>query len=499
MKAIALSCALLLAATIVFVRANEEDVDESDVHVLTADNFDDFVKGEDLAVVEFYAPWCGHCKHLKPEYAKAATDLKSVGVKLGKVDATVHNSLGSKYKVQGYPTLFLFRNGRDFEYKGPREHKGIVDYVKKQIGPAAKPLTNLEEFKDFVDVSEEDNDYVVVGFFDGANAKSQLHSSFLLSSAKLRDDFLFGIVTDPAVTKAAGIDVADTKEGTIVAFKAFDDKRTVYTGSTKTAAVQDWLVTNSLPLIGVFNKERAPRYQKRGLPIAKFFTKQLDRNGANAKHMVYFMNRLEPAAKDVIGKILVTLANATDPELAHAMEDYGWKGKENGLVIESANGKQKYRFEKALKAENVKKFFADFLSNKLEQWIKSEEPPVTNDGPVKIVTGKTFSQIVDNDKDVLIEFYAPWCGHCKSLAPKWDKLGKKFKGVDSVVIAKIDGTANDYPPEYSVSGFPTIYFRPAGKDSKPKPYEGDREVTDFVAYLKKNSKTKWSFKGKGRK
>jgi protein disulfide-isomerase-like protein len=80
---------------------------------------------------------------------------------------------------------------------------------------------------------------------------------------------------------------------------------------------------------------------------------------------------------------------------------------------------------------------------------------------------------------------APWCGHCKTLAPKYDKLGKKFKGVDSVVIAKVDATANDFPPEYAVSGFPTIYFKPA--NGKPKQYDGAREVTDFVKFLKKNS------------
>jgi thiol-disulfide isomerase/thioredoxin len=59
--------------------------------------------------------------------------------------------------------------------------------------------------------------------------------------------------------------------------------------------------------------------------------------------------------------------------------------------------------------------------------MKSEEVPATNDEPVKILVGKNFKELVlDNDKDVLVEFYAPWCGHCKQLAPIYETLAKKL-------------------------------------------------------------------------
>jgi protein disulfide-isomerase-like protein len=107
------------------------------------------------------------------------------------------------------------------------------------------------------------------------------------------------------------------------------------------------------------------------------------------------------------------------------------------------------------------------------------------------LTDASFDSIVlDGTKDVLVEFYAPWCGHCKRLAPDYEKVGQAFAAESNVVIAKIDSDSNkNSGGKYGVTGFPTIKW--FGKDNKtPEDFNGARDVQSFVDFVNQKTGTK---------
>jgi len=114
------------------------------------------------------------------------------------------------------------------------------------------------------------------------------------------------------------------------------------------------------------------------------------------------------------------------------------------------------------------------------------------------LTPSNFDAIaLDPTKDVLVEFYAPWCGHCKHLAPDYEKVAAAFASEPNVVVAKVDADAHkELGTRYGVSGFPTLKW--FGKDSKAEPqlYENARDVQSFVDFLNQKTGTDRTINGR---
>lgn len=156
-----------------------------------------------------------------------------------------------------------------------------------------------------------------------------------------------------------------------------------------------------------------------------------------------------------------------------------------------ASPKSRYAMEPTdeFNAEVLTEFVQQVLFGQVKPVIKSELVPAKN--PIKnlwTIVGSTFEEIVvQRKKDTLLAFVAPWCGHCKEFLPVYQKLAESFKvESDKIQIAKIDGTANDYPEQFAVTGFPTLYYVPAADYLAPIAYSGDRSLDDMTKFVHDN-------------
>jgi len=452
----------LLAAS---VFAHDFETEES-VIVGTADNFDDVLAASSHVLVEFYAPWCGHCKSLAPEYAKAAQQLEKDGsnVLLVKVDATVHGELAKEFGVGGYPTLKWFKGDRKnpMDYKGGRKEAEIVSWVTKKSGPPAVPVEGADAATKF----KTDNEVAVVGFVSGdkLDAFNAAGDSF--------DDVPFGVLDADA---AAALEVA---EGQVALLKQFDDGRVNFDGEGSEALIA-FVKAEQLPLVNEFSDKTAPKIFGGDLKQHNLLFAAKSASDYDTIYAAY-----SEAAKAFKGKLLFVLVDCDVEDNKRVMEFFGITEENcpDMRVINMEKNMAKYAPESAdLTTAGITGFVNGVLDGTIKRHLKSEEVPDNSDNAVKVVVGKNFDELVmDPTKNVFVEFYAPWCGHCKSLAPVWEELGEKYKDHPNIVIAKSDATANEFET-VEVQGFPTLKFFPAGGEMQD--YNGGRTLDDFVKFL----------------
>lgn len=474
---------------------------------LTADTFKSFIGENPLVLAEFFAPWCGYCKKLAPEFVKAANDLNESypGIKLAQVDCTEEEELCKDFGIRGYPTLKVIR-GSDNEpedYEGTRESEGIKEYMIKQSLPPVQVPQSVEDLKAILEQQTSPFVIQVVGAKDKAAAS--VNETFTNVANGLRKDLNFISVevsdliesltskyfdfSPSDYVKKSGFLVVHPVDNSIISFP--ND----YKPESLKESLLEFIKTEIVPYFGDINRETYLMYMESPLPLAYYFYNSQDQRD----DVEEFFSKL---GKKYRGKFNFVALDASmfgrhaellnmDPEIVplFAIQDPSTNKKYGIDQQENPNGPS---------TEQIEELVEDFAAGKATPIIKSEPLPSKEEqdaSPVSLLVTHNHDDLVkDTSKDVIVEYYAHWCGHCKRLAPIWDELGQLFKDnnqSDKVVVAKIDHSKNDVETAIPIEGYPTIFLYPANGEideatglRKPIVYSGARDLESFIDFIK---------------
>jgi len=487
MKFLNVVLALAVIACAVF---GEEETKEapSDAVELNAASYTKFVTENKLAVVLFYAPWCGHCKAFMPEYERIATALKEKGIPVARIDGDAESEISESVGLEGFPTVMVYVDGKHVKYDGPRSKDGVLAFVDR----AGKPAYTILIEKNAVDLFLEQNPTAVLGYIGNVETDGEEIQNMFIGAAQamhFSGRAQFAMVSDPSL-------IDPEEKGPIFEIHTPDLAKPVrfnIEGSDEDAHLPlfnrfvHWVSSHVMPVLGEINQDTYQGYVDARVPFIWFVV--ADKEDANLKEKLEIVRGV---GRENIGKFSFVLVDGKTQ--ARQVAHLGFEmDKLPGLV---ATDRLRYVFTGELNADNIRKFLQDYLDRKIEPSLKSQDPPkadVFETAAVKPVVSKTWKDVVmDEKRDVLVKFYAEWCGHCKAFAPDYVKIAEDLVSVrDKLYLAEFNFPDNELKQEYPVNGFPTLIFFPADNKEKITVYDGDRSIGSILQFIQKHKSFDW--------
>lgn len=414
--------------------------------------------------------------------------------------------------------------------------KSIVnaDHLQKLLNPHQEHIVVVGAFRPdhpedgetFMKVSREVGDNMMFGHSSDSRILDQLIRDFVLPELRKTVD-------DVAIADRVSMNLIPPY---IILFTAHakEDRVHIYTGDiTDQKGLREFVKFHEFPAVSAFTMERASKMfeDRRPMSVLIIDTSSRDPNlsiteeekieagdDAAEQHRIYTAkhrgmlegeNRERCKTEELFRKVAQTkkgefLFSTSGNREAHEKRLMTLLGVEDeslpALRVITINPDGHGFFRPALKYSPedsgdmlteaaIVSFLENFKAGKVKHYLKSEPEESVNPGPVRVVVGKTFDkEVVKTDDDVFIEFFAPWCGHCRKLEPALKELALRLRYVKGITIAKMDATRNEVE-DLSFRGYPTLMLFGKGKKSHPEVYEGDRSVRDMMHWISQRAST----------
>jgi protein disulfide isomerase len=468
-SAVALAC-LLLAPALAAAKTPEEHVLE-----LTDDTIDAVLRQNPVVFVMFHAPWCARSKAVLPLFAVSA--MSETSVVWGRLDVTTQKKAALKFEITALPTLRLFRNGKSYaDYDGGRSSIEITKYATAMRHAAVRAFPSKAMYDDFLGSSQDPfvicvdtvSSPACATFDEAADRSRGRHVQFIA-------------LARPELVDECGL---APYRGSILLVRREEPRFVVI---TKTKTVEEMLAeiqAQALPLVGALDANSYRDYAGVRLPMLYVFVSDSGISKAADKAA---LNAVRQVAGQFRGRLSFVHVDAS--KYAGLPHRIGLSGdKFPAIAIDHAGTSYTMPAATEITAPAVQAFVEGFLAGRATRTVRSERAPAqghTVDGLTTVV-GSTFGQVVGSaEHDVFIQFYAPWCGFCKEMAPALGEVAKKLENED-VVIARFDATSNDFDKaRFPLSGYPTLFFVKKGEpQTPPEEYTGGRTTEEMLAYLR---------------
>ncbi|CAH1241661.1 PDIA5 [Branchiostoma lanceolatum] len=478
--------------------------------------FEDFIQQQSSVLVMFYAPWCGHCKRMKPAFEEAATLLKTEfpAAKLAAVDATQYRDVSSKYEVRGYPTLLYFKNGqKEFKYQLGRSTQELVKFMKNPQAPPPPPPPEQE----WSEVPSEIN-HLTDQTFDSFVYR---HSSVLVMfyapwcghCKRMKPAYQEAaeqLLKEKPEAKLAAVDATKYKElGQQYGVRGYPTLKYFKNGKVasdynKGRAKDDIVAFMKSPQVAPPKTEEPP--SKEAKPAAgqedgwetgdvHHLTADSFNTFMQQHHSVLVMfyapwcghcKKMKPAYLEAAEQLKkekpeAKLAAVDATQHGDLASNYGVRGYPTLKYFQ--DGKEAYNYKKGRTTSDLVSFMKDPQAPPPPPPPEPEWSEVPSE--VSHLTEETFSSFMKEHDSVLVMFYAPWCGHCKKMKPAYQEAAETLKTAGpGAKLAAVDCTKyGALAKTYQVRGYPTIkYFRSGEEIQK---YQGARDADSIVRFMTK--------------
>ncbi|KUJ21295.1 uncharacterized protein LY89DRAFT_665735 [Mollisia scopiformis] len=468
-------------------RAIFELTPTDEVLVLNSLTLRDAIEANKMLLISFFhklIPSCARFVHifeemlLRPQTAQSARN--SFETQFAQIDVMENAAVCQTFNITSYPAIMLFQGMDKIQkYNGVLEEAHIMSYLTRQTSPIVSILTpnTLPDFK-------VANSVVVVGYLATADKQSQ--DAFTTLATDMHNDFLFGLIYGEATQLPE-----QTTTPSIVICKRFEgqeEEHEILKFLHDVNLMRTLVKTASRPLVVEFRPELHDDYFNLGIPLGYILINSV----ADRKRLA---NMVRSLAKQYKNQIVFGTVDKKDIGRFRNWADEIWFEMEHwptwpSFAIREPIKNLRFPFDKRLDLteKELSKFVKAFKEGKLMPTIKSEPLPDEQKSPVIDVVALNYDNVVlDNAKDVLLEFCTDWCPGCKKSRSTYEGLATLYASDETlksqVTIATMNFEKNDCP-DRDVLGVPWFKLFPAHKKESASLYFGPITLEGMAGYIR---------------